>query len=193
MGQGMKRKVDAHLVAEYLSELTMIPFFPGDEGARAGLMRMVCAMATHEDQVRWLVDRVLQLYGSKWPGPVEIRAVFCSKYKPADGINAHSEIYIDGIPSESGYDPLGPPKLDRAEEKAIGRAMLKLLGPPDAAESVDMARPKPKPRPAVPPLPPGKAITQADIDRAVRELHDRRIDEAVKREIYGETGDESKE
>ena len=38
---------------------------------------------------------------NEWPGPQEVRAVFCSRFKPADSIEAYSSVYMDGIPSES--------------------------------------------------------------------------------------------
>ena len=86
-------------VTATLARLRMLKYFPADKNAHTALVGLVCSMATTEDQVRWLVRRTLALY-NEWPGPLELRAVFCSKYPPRDGINAYSQIYEDGIPSE---------------------------------------------------------------------------------------------
>jgi hypothetical protein len=84
-------------VAELVAELTLLRFFPGDESARLAIVRMVGQMAENEDQVRWLVRRTLDLW-NEWPGPLEFRAVFCSRFKPKDGKNAYSERFTDGLP-----------------------------------------------------------------------------------------------
>src|SRR5690349_7814500 len=77
----------------------MLKFFPSDREARAAIVEMICEMASDECQVEWLVARALRLY-NEWPGPRELRAAFCSKFRPRDGINAYSTVYLDGIPSE---------------------------------------------------------------------------------------------
>lgn len=87
-------------VTEMLCGLRILPFFPGDENAMLALVRMVGEMATSEDQVRWLVNRMTSGIYTRWPGPHEMRACFCSRYRPQDGINAYSTVYLDGIPSE---------------------------------------------------------------------------------------------
>jgi len=84
-------------VADMLSAFRLMPFFPQDENAFLELVRFVGRMCHTEEQVRWLVDRTLSLY-DKWPGPMELRAVFCTIYKPKDGVLAYSNIYREGIP-----------------------------------------------------------------------------------------------
>jgi hypothetical protein len=75
-------------------------FFPSDPEARIGIADEIADMASDEDQVRWLVKRVPKLY-REWPAMHEIRSVFCSKFKPRDGLEASSDTYLDGIPSEN--------------------------------------------------------------------------------------------
>lgn len=93
--------VNVKNATEIVSELCLMKFFPAERGARTALVRMICEMAESEEQIRWLVTRALTLYDA-WPGPKEMRALFCSKFKPLDGINAYSEVFADrdGIPSE---------------------------------------------------------------------------------------------
>lgn len=87
-------------IAKTLSGLRVLKFFPNDEHALVALVRMVGEMASTEDQVEWLVGRMTSGLYAEWPGPREVRAVFCSRFNPRDGINAYSTVYIDGIPSE---------------------------------------------------------------------------------------------
>ncbi len=102
-------------ITEMLNELRVLPFFPNDEYTILALVRLVGAMAKTEDQVAWLVARMTSGIYRKWPGPLEMRACFCGKYPPKDGINAYSEVYPDGIPSE------------RDHRLAIGSAEMKAL------------------------------------------------------------------
>jgi hypothetical protein len=64
-----------------------IQFFPSDPEARIGIAEEIVAMAANEEQVRWLVGFLPKIYRD-WPGMLEVRAVFCTRYKPADGSEA---------------------------------------------------------------------------------------------------------
>ena len=81
-----------HKIAGLCADLTMLKFFPSDDEARLGIVLMIGRMAEKEEQVRWLVQRVLALY-NEWPGPGEVRAVYCSRFRPEDGITAYSTVY----------------------------------------------------------------------------------------------------
>jgi hypothetical protein len=87
-------------VAIKLEKLAMLKFFPSDEGARLGILELVCKMAHTEAQVDWLVNRMTDGLYNEWPGPAELRACFCSKFPPKDGRSVFSQVYADGIPSE---------------------------------------------------------------------------------------------
>jgi hypothetical protein len=88
--------------------LMLLKFFPTDAQARASVILLIAEMATNEDQVKWLVQRMLDLY-DEWPGPRTLRAVFCHRYKPADGKDLRTAIcpgYPEGLPSEKPEPPL---------------------------------------------------------------------------------------
>ena len=90
-----------------------IKFFPSDPDARLGIAEEISEMADNADQVRWLVKRIPKLF-SEWPALREVRAVFCSKFKPKDGIEVYSQVYLEGIPSEAesaGYQIAAAPVL----------------------------------------------------------------------------------
>lgn len=99
-------------ILEMLSELAVLKYFPASsDGALTALARLVQQMCRSESEVAWLVNRMTSGLYAEWPGPKEMRACFCSKFRPKDGINAYSEVYLDGIPSESGRFELGAPNL----------------------------------------------------------------------------------
>jgi len=112
-------------VLKTLAGLAMLKFFPANnEAVLEGLARLVVGMCENEQQVEWLVDRMTSGLYQEWPGPLEMRAVYCSRYKPKDGLNAYSQVYPDGIPmSKEG-------KL-----RQIAGAELKALPPGHVASS----------------------------------------------------------
>ena len=92
--------LDFERVLDMLGGLTLLKFFPADPGARLELAKLVGRMATTEAQVEWLVQRVLSLC-NEWPGPMVLRQIFCSKFKPTDGIEAGATAsFPEGPPSE---------------------------------------------------------------------------------------------
>ena len=174
--------------AEIISELAILKFFPSGPEAMLAMVKLVGDMAETEDQVRWLVRRTLALY-NEWPGPKELRAIFCSKFKPKDGINAYSQLFVDGISSER------PPALPAPEMKRIGPgecsadpglyAMVETLskstempramrGKNDASRRLEAVLTAPKDRPELP-SPTPQVITQDDVDREVALLRKRKI------------------
>ena len=174
--------MDVKLASEKIAELTLMKFFPAEKQARAALVQMVCGMATTNEQVDWLVRRALALY-NEWPGPRELRALFCSRWKPRDGIEARSTVYLadetgGGFPSEA---PRPAPALTPGRDEArrmlseISTTSLDCAAPTTAGRgkvSFPAVRPIPIPPPPIrKPEPPtiARAITQADVDRAVRQ------------------------
>ena len=161
------------IVAELVAELTLLRFFPADEDGRAALVKLVGRMCSNEDQVCWLVERVLSKC-NEWPGPLVLRQILCSRFKPADGIEAGgTAMFPDGIPSEKQIEAPAllalPPghvaTLDLQFENAV-----RLL-----AEAKDLNRVRgPVKVQEVPTNPNYKPITQADIEKAVQENQDKR-------------------
>ena len=119
--------VNVKQAADKIAELALMRFFPSEPQAKSALVRMVCEMAQTNEQVDWLVRRALALY-TDWPGPRELRALFCSRWKPADGIEAYSTVYIadesgGGFPSET---PRPEPVLTPGRDEA--RKMIASIG-----------------------------------------------------------------
>lgn len=159
-------------------------FFPSEPDARIGIADEIAAMATDEEQVRWLVSRLPKLY-REWPAMHEVRAVFCSKFRPKDGIEVYSETYADGIPSEREALlalPAAQPKQLPAGEPASA-------SPSIAATIADLARAKDMNRIAAAPaevreipvvkLTDANRITPEMIERAAQELREKRAKEEI--------------
>jgi hypothetical protein len=93
-------------IAKWASNLN---FFPDDPDSRTTIVQTVCEMANDNEQIDWLVKRVISIY-SNWPGLREVRACFCHRFKPCDGIEAFSSVYLDGgFPPDPQNPQLPPP------------------------------------------------------------------------------------
>lgn len=119
--------VDVRRAAEQIAKLTLMKFFPVDPQARTALVQLICGMAQTNEQVEWLVRRALTLF-NEWPGPRELRALYCSKFRPADGAEANSALYPSheyggGFPSELPRQmPALTPGRDEARKMLAGIA-----------------------------------------------------------------------
>jgi hypothetical protein len=164
--------LDFNRTLEQLSGLTLLRFFPSDPDARLELAKLVSRMASTEEQVEWLVARTVALC-NEWPGPVGLRQVLCSKFKPADGIEAGgTSMFPEGPPSEKRIDPPALPALPPGHVATVDAGYDRSIRLLAAAKSMD--RLKRVPIQETPTNPDFKPITQADIDRAVSENRDKR-------------------
>ena len=190
-------------VFEMLGELRVLRFFPNDENVMIAIARLCGSMCTSEEQCRWLVDRMTSGIYSEWPGVAEMRACFCCRYKPKDGITAYSTVYPDGLPP----DPTAPPRqgIAAADQKKLNAARDEpVTVDPELEAAIQELADKHKMPPAHPAIdafarmlreiqtPPERRepkesrpvnpkftlFTQADIDRAVQENHERQAREA---------------
>lgn len=74
---------------EAVDDLGTMPYFPVESrGSVMNLLRRMCPTRT---ALRWLVAEVIN-HVDKWPGLAELRAILCSRYDPADGIDQWSSL-----------------------------------------------------------------------------------------------------
>jgi hypothetical protein len=86
-----------------MDELSMCQFFPTDPGTRSAIMRLLARMVPHREALIWLVRTMVDKVGV-WKGPMELRGVLCTRWKPADGIEAESTLIgFRGDDSEDAY------------------------------------------------------------------------------------------
>jgi len=115
-------KLSADAATQAVSKFGLMAFFPGDPDTRSALVWALMQLVETEDQLDWLVSRALKLY-PRWPGVGEIRALYCSRFKPKDGVEGYSEVYEGGFPHESPA-PQIPPKREvvtTADQKLTGQ------------------------------------------------------------------------
>ena len=99
--------IDVKKATQSIGKLAMLKFFPMDKETRTEIVALICSMVRSNEEIDWLVRRVITLYGD-WPGPREVRAVYCSRFIPMDGIEVYSDVYPSGIPRD--------PDIERAEK-----------------------------------------------------------------------------
>ncbi len=92
---------EATMIVEMLS---VLPYFPNKAGAQSLIADEIQSMCQAFEQGVWLARRMSQLV-SKWEGLREMRAIYCSKYSPKDGLDATSTLFLDGVPSERAFGP----------------------------------------------------------------------------------------
>lgn len=168
--------VNVKHAAETLGKLSLMKFFPSDQNAQAALVEMVCGFAQDNEKIEWLVRRALAIF-NEWPGPRELRALYCSRWPPSDGQEAYSTLFPadengGGFPRDPALPPLPQPILTPSKEEA-----RKLLGfAADYVETLpEIRRPSPRPRAIASPVNPNfQPITQDDIDREINKLRDAR-------------------
>ena len=91
----MKPNVDQ--LADAVDSLGTLPMFPAAPGAQREVMRALYRMVSTEEQLEWLITTVLD-HSDQWRGAVELRGIFCTRFTPADGVEAIAK-------STTGYTP----------------------------------------------------------------------------------------
>jgi hypothetical protein len=91
--------IRAEYLAQKVAELSVLPRFPFDQDARLMILRTLSEMVKDEAALDWLIQRAVNLW-NKWEGIRELRAIYCSRYYPGDGIETTSAIYADGVPPD---------------------------------------------------------------------------------------------
>jgi hypothetical protein len=74
---------------------SILKFFPSGAEAGAAISELLLSLVDSDERLEWLRGAVLGL--NEWPGPGEIRGIYCTRFKPADGIEAYSAL--------SGFSP----------------------------------------------------------------------------------------
>jgi hypothetical protein len=107
-----------------VATMAAIPMFPTDQIVRGVIGEEIRSLCRNAQDASWLAKRMVQLYDT-WPGPRELRRVYCARKIPHDGVMASgsSEHYPEGIPSEVGLT--SPPLRQLASEGSKGPASLK--------------------------------------------------------------------
>lgn len=151
--------------------LTALKFFPSEPIARMKIADEFKSMCHDDEEVDWLVTKSLRLF-SEWSGMSLLRQVYCSRYVPLDRVKPIGTLpdYPDGIPSQLPPGNSFNPPLSLEYRQAVRQL---------AAAREEYREAKKIAAVAIPTTPIAvhatvegrKPITQADIDKAVAELH----------------------
>jgi hypothetical protein len=103
-------------IEEAVNEMSIVKFFPAEAEQRAAVGKLLMRMLEfgRADQLKWLVMTMLDRV-NEWNGPVELRAVFCTRFRPADGIEADSK-YSPGFTAGEMETRAKAPGIERADE-----------------------------------------------------------------------------
>lgn len=176
-------------IARIVGRMGGMKFFPGDEDARIGIAEEIASMCHSEEEALWLVRRMIQLYPQGWPGIGEMRAAYCASKKPKDGIEVYSSVYVDGVPPEPGGFAetvrISTPALKALPGDVVSAAPTVDIFVKDLAKMkrVESGYVKPPDDLAAIRVTSANAITQADIEAAVREVREKRKADAAATEL----------
>lgn len=113
-------------IARAVDELSILRYFPPEPAQRAGIMALMERFIPpgNSDQLEWLVWTMIDRVG-EWHGPVELRGVFCTRYRPADGIEANCMVSPGFTPEEMESRAAPPDK--RAQLTPAERDVLRQI------------------------------------------------------------------
>ncbi len=77
--------MDFDVVSGLVASLGAMKFFPADPPVRLALVQTMGEMTDDVEAVRWLVKK-LRTELAEWPGEHEMRKIFCTRFRPLDGI-----------------------------------------------------------------------------------------------------------
>lgn len=131
MGELQQRAINIRAMEaaamEAVISMAKLRYFPPDKLVRASIMLQLVDMAHNVGQIRELAVRMTTRYND-WPGPMEMRACFCTFAKPRDGIPAD-------------LDPLLSTQRQDAERRAVDAADKFKALPPLASQRVALLMP----------------------------------------------------
>lgn len=102
-------KPKANEIEQTVADFGALKYFPADQAARLVVMRLLAAMVGTSEQLAWLRSVMVNRVG-EWPGTAELRALFATRFRPADGIEGKGYCTIAGhTPSDIEAERLVPP------------------------------------------------------------------------------------
>lgn len=91
--------ISAEAANQAVETLASLPFFPTEAPARAMIADLLRRLVEQPRGLHWLIRTVLDCW-RKWEGPMELRALYCSRFKPLDGKTAYSAAFPNGYSRE---------------------------------------------------------------------------------------------
>jgi hypothetical protein len=118
-------------IAKAVGELAAIPYFPADEHARRAIMQQISKFVDCPNHLRWLVNAALNTM-RHWDGIPELRGLYCTRFKPADRIEADCH-----LPGYSANDCEARHALEAGTRAALPAAIMAELGSGPIVKLID--------------------------------------------------------
>ncbi len=116
--------LDTKILAGALEEMAAIPYFPESISARSAIGRQLEKFVSDEAKLRWLVTKAIEVM-PKWTGIPEMRGLYCTRFKPADGVEAYCS--LPGYRAENCEAAHALAPVDYKQLADVDRAALKRL------------------------------------------------------------------
>lgn len=84
-------KPSSQQIMEAAARLTALAMYPTNPAAHAEIMRLLQRMVPHAQALDWLVTTMIDRVG-EWKGTAELRGLLCTRFKPADGVEAYCSL-----------------------------------------------------------------------------------------------------
>jgi hypothetical protein len=113
-----------------------LKFFPaGSTAAKRVVMELLDGMVATEAQLKWLMDAQINRVG-EWHGPAQLRALFNTQFRSADGIEGEACEVAGFTPADCERDYFERQSAETNRMLAAAKREQKLLGP---AEPLNIA------------------------------------------------------
>lgn len=83
--------IDEKMANDAVQSMTALRYFPTNAAAHTEIGWLLMRMVVDQQQLEWLVEAMIDRVG-EWPGTKELRAIFCTRFKPLDGIEEWSTL-----------------------------------------------------------------------------------------------------
>jgi hypothetical protein len=112
--------------AAAVSRMAILKYFPSETPPRAEIAKLLIRMVDNDKHLAWLIDTIVSRL-NEWPGPNELRGVFCTRFKPADGIEANCS--IAGFTAEDGEAAASYQQIEapRAQKMLVAGEVAELV------------------------------------------------------------------
>lgn len=106
-------------------ELRAIPYFPTADAATIAIAIAIGKFVDDVSRLRWLIDTAVSSM-REWKGVAEMRGLYCTHFRPADGIEANCAVPgFTPADSEMGYlhDVSEPKRIEESRKPEAIRAL----------------------------------------------------------------------
>lgn len=111
---------------EAVRALSLLKFFPSGPGEREAVMDLLERIADRPERLGWLVETLVNYVG-EWPGPAQLRALYATRFRPADGIEGPHCAIAGFTPRDSERASLEAHDNVKREELEAPNISLRLL------------------------------------------------------------------